>query len=126
MSQKSASASSQNSDYKPSSRPMNNFGEIKPCSSQSPPSSPSKSRQQPLHISSSHNYPSSRRSKHDNAGRNYACKFCNRSYLSYPALWLHTRNKHAREYEKEGMGGDGKGRRGRPRGKASARNARTN
>ena len=34
-----------------------------------------------------------RRSKKDNAGRNYVCG-CGKNYLSYPALYTHIKNKH--------------------------------
>lgn len=35
-----------------------------------------------------------RRSKHDSIGRDYKCEHCNKSYLSYPALYTHTKTKH--------------------------------
>lgn len=38
-----------------------------------------------------------RRSKADNDGRNYDCSFCGKSYLSYPALYTHKKNKHKEE-----------------------------
>lgn len=57
-----------------------------------------------------------RRSKKDNEGRNFKCDKCDKTYLSYPALYTHTKLKHS-------DGNDGKpvlpvfsGRgRGRPR-----------
>jgi hypothetical protein len=62
------------------------------------------------------NYKSRRRSKKDNEGRNFKCDKCDKTYLSYPALYTHTKLKHS-------DGNDGKpvlpvfsGRgRGRPR-----------
>jgi hypothetical protein len=35
-----------------------------------------------------------RRSKSEVEGRNYECKLCNKSYLSYPALYTHYKLKH--------------------------------
>jgi len=35
-----------------------------------------------------------RRSKNDNNGRTYRCEVCGKSYLSYPALYTHTKTKH--------------------------------
>lgn len=35
-----------------------------------------------------------RRSKNDTEGRTYKCKLCLKSYLSYPALYTHCRQKH--------------------------------
>ena len=56
-----------------------------------------------------------RRSKHDNDGRVHVCD-CGKTYLSYPALYTHIKQKHSR-----GPGGEirapptsGRGR-GRPR-----------
>ena len=48
-----------------------------------------------------------RRSKNDNQGRNYKCEKCGKSYLSYPALYTHTKTKHDK--------GDLTGNRGRGR-----------
>lgn len=57
-----------------------------------------------------------RRSKHDNDGRVHKCAYCVKTYLSYPALYTHQKQKHSR-----GPGGElrapptsGRGR-GRPR-----------
>eukprot|EP00826_Nyctotherus_ovalis_P057118 TRINITY_DN7800_c0_g1_i17.p1 TRINITY_DN7800_c0_g1~~TRINITY_DN7800_c0_g1_i17.p1 ORF type:complete len:255 (-),score=50.15 TRINITY_DN7800_c0_g1_i17:46-810(-) len=36
-----------------------------------------------------------RRSKHDLTGRDFQCQHCCKSYLSYPALYTHTKTKHA-------------------------------
>lgn len=36
----------------------------------------------------------SRRSKADNQNRKYDCSICSKSYLSYPALYTHKKNKH--------------------------------
>ena len=30
-----------------------------------------------------------RRSKNDNQGRDFKCKYCDKTYLSYPALYTH-------------------------------------
>ena len=57
-----------------------------------------------------------RRSKNDVDGRIHKCKYCDKTYLSYPALYTHTKQKHS-------MGPDGEQRapptsgrgRGRPR-----------
>jgi len=35
-----------------------------------------------------------RRTKHDQIGRNFKCKHCNKSYLSHPALYTHRKTKH--------------------------------
>lgn len=35
-----------------------------------------------------------RRSKHDQSGRNFLCEYCHKSYLSYPALYTHSKTKH--------------------------------
>ena len=35
-----------------------------------------------------------RRSKNDTEGRTYKCKLCGKSYLSYPALYTHSKQKH--------------------------------
>ena len=35
-----------------------------------------------------------RRSKKVVEGRNYICKICSKSYLSYPALYTHSKQKH--------------------------------
>ena len=37
-----------------------------------------------------------RRSKNDVLGRDYKCTFCDKTYLSYPALYTHMKNKHAK------------------------------
>ena len=37
-----------------------------------------------------------RRSKNDVHGRDYKCTFCDKTYLSYPALYTHMKNKHAK------------------------------
>lgn len=36
-----------------------------------------------------------RRSKHDNEGRDFQCNFCEKTYLSYPAMYTHMRTKHS-------------------------------
>jgi hypothetical protein len=35
-----------------------------------------------------------RRTKNDNLGRTFICKLCGKSYLSYPALYTHCKQKH--------------------------------
>lgn len=50
-----------------------------------------------------------RRSKHDKEGRSYQCTLCEKSYLSYPALYTHAKTKHA------GDPSPTKNSRGRPR-----------
>lgn len=35
-----------------------------------------------------------RRTKGDECDRRYICKICDKSYLSYPALYTHTKSKH--------------------------------
>lgn len=37
-----------------------------------------------------------RRSKNDVQGRDHKCTFCDKTYLSYPALYTHMKNKHAK------------------------------
>ena len=39
--------------------------------------------------------PGKRRSKNDNAGRDFKCKYCDKTYLSYPALYTHMKQKHS-------------------------------
>ena len=36
------------------------------------------------------------RSKNDNWGRDFNCKYCDKQYLSYPALYTHIKQKHSR------------------------------
>ena len=40
--------------------------------------------------------PGKRRSKNDNWGRDFNCKYCDKQYLSYPALYTHIKQKHSR------------------------------
>lgn len=47
-----------------------------------------------------------RRSKNDNEGRNHKCTLCGKSYLSYPALYTHIKQKH----NTSGNSGRGRGR----------------
>ena len=58
-----------------------------------------------------------RRSKNDNEGRNFECGGCGKSYLSYPALYTHIKQKH-QGIQPEGTNtasmNSGRGR-GRPR-----------
>ena len=51
-----------------------------------------------------------RRSKNDTEGRNYKCKQCERTYLSYPALYTHIKTKHASTTEPPATTGRGRGR----------------
>lgn len=37
-----------------------------------------------------------RRSKNDVQGRDHRCNYCDKTYLSYPALYTHMKNKHAK------------------------------
>ena len=37
-----------------------------------------------------------RRSKNDFQGRDHKCTYCDKTYLSYPALYTHMKNKHAK------------------------------
>jgi hypothetical protein len=50
----------------------------------------------PLSFSSSSNRKGyrKRRSKHELVGRDFKCEHCSKSYLSYPALYIHTKTKH--------------------------------
>ena len=49
-----------------------------------------------------------RKSKHEEEGRTYLCELCQKSYLSYPALYTHKKLKH------ENSNNQGRGR-GRPK-----------
>ena len=42
-----------------------------------------------------------RRSKNDNQGRDFKCKYCEKTYLSYPALYTHMKQKHDPSSRKE-------------------------
>lgn len=53
-----------------------------------------------------------RRSKHEQEGRNYKCQHCDKTYLSYPALYIHNKNKH--KNVSDPISGSGRGR-GRPK-----------
>lgn len=57
-----------------------------------------------------------RRSKNDNAGRDFKCKYCDKTYLSYPALYTHMKQKHSKGPDGELRNPPTSGRgRGRPR-----------
>ena len=57
-----------------------------------------------------------RRSKNDIHGRDYRCTFCEKTYLSYPALYTHIKNKHARGPDGQPLIAFNSGRgRGRPK-----------
>ena len=36
-----------------------------------------------------------RRSRYDTSGRDFKCNICEKTYLSYPAMYTHMKNKHA-------------------------------
>ena len=57
-----------------------------------------------------------RRSKNDNDGRNHKCPTCGKSYLSYPALYTHIKQKH----NANGHSGRGRGRPKKDTGEVSA------
>jgi hypothetical protein len=60
--------------------------------------------------------PGKRRSKNDNAGRDFKCKYCDKTYLSYPALYTHMKQKHSTGPDGEQRNPPTSGRgRGRPR-----------
>jgi hypothetical protein len=62
------------------------------------------------------NTKSKRRSKNDNAGRDFKCKYCDKTYLSYPALYTHMKQKHSKGPDGELRNPPTSGRgRGRPR-----------
>ena len=52
----------------------------------------------------------SRRSKNDTTQRNYKCNYCEKSYLSYPALYTHMKQKHASDGQRPPLNGRGRGR----------------
>ena len=57
-----------------------------------------------------------RRSKNDTDGRDHKCKYCDKTYLSYPALYTHTKQKHSTGPDGELRAPPTSGRgRGRPR-----------
>ena len=57
-----------------------------------------------------------RRSKNDVDGRDHKCKYCDKTYLSYPALYTHMKQKHAKGPDGEVRTPPTSGRgRGRPR-----------
>lgn len=51
-----------------------------------------------------------RRSKNETEGRNYKCTQCERTYLSYPALYTHIKTKHSVQGEAPMTSGRGRGR----------------
>lgn len=51
-----------------------------------------------------------RRSKNETEGRNYKCNQCDRTYLSYPALYTHIKTKHSVQGEAPMTSGRGRGR----------------
>ena len=59
---------------------------------------------------------SKRRSKNDKQGRDFKCKYCEKTYLSYPALYTHMKQKHSKGPDGEQRNPPTSGRgRGRPR-----------
>ena len=57
-----------------------------------------------------------RRSKNDTDGRDYQCQFCEKKYLSYPALYTHIKTKHSTGKNGEPLPALNSGRgRGRPK-----------
>jgi len=51
-----------------------------------------------------------RRSKNETEGRNYKCTQCERTYLSYPALYTHIKTKHSSQGDTPLTSGRGRGR----------------
>jgi hypothetical protein len=61
-----------------------------------------------------------RRSKNDVQGRDHRCNYCDKTYLSYPALYTHMKNKHAKGPDGQPLININSGRgRGRPKKNAS-------
>ena len=57
-----------------------------------------------------------RRSKNDVEGRDFKCNYCVKTYLSYPALYTHIKQKHSKGPDGETRAPPTSGRgRGRPR-----------
>lgn len=57
-----------------------------------------------------------RRSKNDVEGRDFKCGYCPKTYLSYPALYTHIKQKHSKGPDGEMRAPPTSGRgRGRPR-----------
>lgn len=57
-----------------------------------------------------------RRSKNDFQGRDHKCTYCDKTYLSYPALYTHMKNKHAKGPDGQPLVSFNSGRgRGRPK-----------
>ena len=57
-----------------------------------------------------------RRSKNDVEGRDFKCNYCVKTYLSYPALYTHIKQKHSKGPDGEQRAPPTSGRgRGRPR-----------
>ena len=55
-----------------------------------------------------------RRSRYEKEGRDYKCQVCERTYLSYPAMYAHMKNKHAVDPQQATPNSNGK-LRGRPK-----------
>ena len=55
-----------------------------------------------------------RRSRYEKDGRDYKCQVCERTYLSYPAMYAHMKNKHAVDPQQQNQTAAGKSR-GRPK-----------
>ena len=61
-----------------------------------------------------------RRSKNDIEGRDHRCQFCEKTYLSYPALYTHMKTKHSKGPDGQPLLTFNSGRgRGRPKKNAS-------
>ena len=64
-----------------------------------------------------------RRSKNDVEGRDFKCNYCVKTYLSYPALYTHIKQKHSKGPDGEARAPPTSGRgRGRPRKNVSSQN----
>ena len=46
-----------------------------------------------------------RRTKDTQGSRDHKCQFCSKTYLSYPALYTHLRNKHSKGADGSHVGG---------------------
>jgi hypothetical protein len=67
-----------------------------------------------------------RRSKNDVDGRDFKCKYCDKTYLSYPALYTHMKQKHSKGPDGEMRTPPTSGRgRGRPRKNVNIKSLKT-
>jgi hypothetical protein len=64
-------------------------------------------------------YIRNRRSRHDMNGRDFKCQICDKTYLSYPAMYQHMKNKHSLDPNAQqtfnAVNSISGGKRGRPR-----------